>query len=53
MLLDIIGGLIMLVLLLLLLTMFVGLVVWFMPEFLDNLTRCKDAWEEFRGDNDR
>ena len=53
MLLDIIGGLIMIVLLLLLLTMFVGLVVWFTPEFLDNLIRCKEAWEEFRGDNDR
>lgn len=50
---DVICGLTMIVLLLLFLAVFIGFVSWFMPEFLDNLTRCKDAWEDFRGNNDR
>lgn len=50
---DVISGLTMILLLLLLLVIFIGFTIWFMPEFLDNLTRCKEAWEEFRGDNDR
>lgn len=50
---DVVGGLIMIVVLLLLLAMLIGFASWFLPEFLDNLTRCKDAWEDFRGNNDR
>lgn len=50
---DVVGGLIMIVVLLLLLAMLIGFASWFIPEFLDNLTKCKDAWEDFRGNNDR
>ena len=53
MLLDIIGGLIMLTMFMLFTSLTIGLIVYNLPEFFEKIHECKEAWKEFRGNNDR
>ena len=53
MLLDIIGGLMMLTMFMLFTYLTIGLIVYNLPEFFERIHECKEAWKEFRGNNDR
>ena len=53
MLLDIIGGLIMLAMFMLFTSLTIGLIVYNLPDFFEKIHEYKEAWKGFRGNNDR
>lgn len=48
MLLDVIGTIMVITIMIIMLIFSLGVIIWFLPDILENILRAKEAWDDFR-----